>query len=51
MKKWTIAIGVVLAAGLAAFLSPKPFVEKETLITTSNDGAFAVIELFTSQGC
>jgi len=51
MKKWTIATGVALATGLAAFLSPKPFVEKETPISTSYDGAFALIELFTSQGC
>ena len=51
MKKWTVAIGVVLATGLAAFLSPKPFIEKKALISTPNDGAFALIELFTSQGC
>ncbi|MEQ8809358.1 MAG: DUF1223 domain-containing protein [Imperialibacter sp.] len=51
MKKWTIAAGVVLATGLAAFLSPKPFIEKMALISEPNDRAFAVIELFTSQGC
>ncbi|WP_339784723.1 DUF1223 domain-containing protein [uncultured Imperialibacter sp.] len=51
MKKWTIAIGVVLATGIAAFLTSKPFVEKESLISTSSSGTFAVLELFTSQGC
>lgn len=51
MKKWAIAIGVVLAVGLTAFLSSKPFVEKDTPLFTSGSGGFAVIELFTSQGC
>lgn len=51
MKKLAIAIGVVLAVGLTAFLSSKPFVEKDTPLFTSGSGGFAVIELFTSQGC
>jgi hypothetical protein len=51
MKKWTIAIGVVLATGIAAFLSSEPGTEKDPTIPTSSGRSFAVIELFTSQGC